>query len=122
MTRPAADSLTPADLQSIVREALRRKPSSCSCFADGGKNHRQCVGVCEDAVDKLAETIALIMTQERERVAKKCDENAKLLRDMVPKLRKNGHQTMAELKVVQAEQTEGIAAAIRAMGETGPQG
>ena len=47
-----------AVVRSIIRNALKPKSSPlCSCFADGGKNSRQCYGVCEDAVDRVVSAL-----------------------------------------------------------------
>jgi hypothetical protein len=55
-------SRTPAQacgegLKTTIREALRHS-GSCSCFARDGRERRPCTGVCEDAVDRVAQALA----------------------------------------------------------------
>lgn len=75
----------------------------------------RCMAEAAARIEALAARVEAIRNATLEEAAEKCDENAVLLRNMVPKLLKNGHPAMAELQKVRAEQTEGIAAAIRAL-------
>jgi hypothetical protein len=70
-------------------------------------------GYSHSLADAIASAIRTAVAEEREAIATQCDENAAFLRQMIPKLKANGHHAHAELTTVRAEQTEGIAAAIR---------
>lgn len=55
-----------------------------------------------------------------EEVALKCDDNARQLRRIVEKLKANGEHAMSECSKIRAEQTEGIAEAIRSLASSPP--
>jgi hypothetical protein len=54
-------------MKDVIREALRKPASQpCSCF-DATKQSRACVGVCEDAVDRVADALEAALSQANAR-------------------------------------------------------
>ena len=70
----APPSATDADRER-ARVTLRRNPpsSECSCF-DKHKTPRNCVGVCEDAVDRITAAFATLRAEGEAAVAREREE------------------------------------------------
>jgi len=81
------------DDRERAREALHSKPGSCSCFAVG-KEPRGCVGVCEDAVDRVSAKFSAGRAEER----KNNDDTVAALAGLIGLIQLVSHRIQIEVR------------------------